>query len=150
MSKRYLTQNIMCGTCVHGSRTLTTAVCHEITAHRIVGCCCNYCNREPGSYFTILAHFMQSQSCKKAAGDKSTAVNTHYFHAHRHAVKFPSSTFTSELLDLDSISNSTDTTGPIALYKKYLNPSVVDTHINGDKQLPDVPARYLRKSNPVV
>ncbi len=110
---------------------------------------CNYCNREPGSYGTILAHFVQSQPCKKAAGDKSTC-NTNYFLAHRHAVKFPVvGNFKSELLDLDNITNSTDNTGPIALamYNKYLNSNVVDTLITGNKQLPDVPDRYLRKSN---
>ncbi len=67
-----------------------------------------YCDREPGSYSTILAHFVQSQPCKEAAGTKSTG-HENYFLAHRHAAKFPvGKNFKDELLDLDTITNLTD------------------------------------------
>ncbi len=124
----------------HGSRTLTTAVCH--VKHRIIGCTCNYCDRAPDSYASIVAHYQHSVECKRAAGNISDK-NVHVLIGHRHAVALPANnSFSTELSDLDTLLTSPTSSSTSTVCAKYL--SVDDSE---QRNLPEVPTRYQRISD---
>lgn len=132
---------------MHTSVALATALEHELTKHRIVGCSCLACGRYDDattSYEEIIDHLRHSEKCKAKYELMNADGRRHTLISFRSAVRIPRG-YQNELADLDAIlvRGSHDDNENKRLCREYL--PHIDVDASNTEILPDVAERYSLK-----